>query len=150
MTATADVVFYRRAISRRWFSRSIQFYGWFFFLVMSPPATERRPCTDLVMILGVGMYSNPNRGRFGHPEARADSPQIVRGQELLPEIIRFACRLRRFRRTVLWYHEGPASPPQPRAQRYATPMWRLFRSNEPSNLTRSGTWPDADLMKNAL
>lgn len=32
-----------------------------------------------------------NRGRLGHPEARADSPQIVRGRELLPEIIRFAC-----------------------------------------------------------
>lgn len=63
-----------------------------------------------MMILGIGTPAN--RGRLGHPEARADSPQIVRGQELLPEIIRFACRLRRFRRAVLCYHRGPRDHPR--------------------------------------
>jgi len=38
------------------------------------------------------------RGRLIHPEARADSPQIARGRELLAEIIRLACR--RFGRAV--------------------------------------------------
>lgn len=112
------------------------------FLVMSPLAAE-----PIMMILGVGTPAN--WGRLDYPEARADSPQIVRGQKLLPEIIRFACWLHQFQRAVLWYHEGAASPPQSQSQRCAAPMWRLFRSNEPSNLTRSGTWLDTDLMKNA-
>lgn len=53
-------------------------------------------------------------GRLDHPEARANSPQIVHGRELLPEIIRFACRLRRFKRAVLCYHENRTSPSRSR------------------------------------
>lgn len=47
MAVTADVVFYRRAISRRWFSRSIQFYGVVLFSrnVPRPPRSDDRDDT---------------------------------------------------------------------------------------------------------
>lgn len=72
----------------------------------------RNDGTSATMVPGVGTRAN-REGDSDHPEARADSPQIVRGQELLPEIICFACWLRRFERAVLCYHESPLSPPRP-------------------------------------